>query len=142
MRFLPVAFAVAVMLSLGSLARGDYSLIEVTPQNVNEVEGLSLTATAEPNGMVRFTVVREAPSPPFGRSGLLRLHATPDAATEVYVRQEPREDATEYRFAIAKEHLAIAEFNLIEGEGLGGTWYRIPLQPFAPGNRSGGPAKK
>jgi hypothetical protein len=131
MRFLPVAFAVAVMLSLGSLARGDYSLIEVTPQNVNEVEGLSLTATSEPNGTVRFTVVREAPVSRF-RSGLLRLHAKPDAATEVYVRQEPREDATEYRFAIAKAHLDIAEFNLIEGEGLGGTWYRIPLQPFAP----------
>lgn len=132
MRPLSIAVAALAAFWFASSLRADYGLQVVTPENIGEVGNLTVKASVEPSGIVRFVVRHEGQEARGDLKGLLRLKVAENVWTEAAVVPDARPDATEYRFAVAPAHLAIATFNVILSEGLGGEWYEIPLKAFAP----------
>lgn len=128
-------FAFFVVLSVASVSslRADYGVMEVTPQSIEEIDGLKVEAVAGEKGTIAFTVTRKATETPPYRSGRLELFDATGAATVVDFAPDARESRVEFRFRIAPGHLETAEFTLIETAHLGGDMYRFRLKEFAPG---------
>ena len=56
MRLFSIAAIALLTLSFASNLRADYALWVVTPENIGEVGNLTVKASAEPSGTVRFVV--------------------------------------------------------------------------------------